>query len=57
MSKGQLPLPPPPHPADKEWARLFKGEGQGVYRLREGATYRNNTVSSDSLLEIDHVVV
>ena len=40
LSKGLTPLP-----TDKQWAKSFYGQ-------REGAAYRNSTVSSDSQFEI-----
>ena len=36
---------------------LTGGQGKSFYRLREGATCRNSTVSADSHLEIGHTVV
>ena len=40
-----------------QWARTCKGEFQGVCRQRQEAACKNNTVSSDSHLEIGHVVI
>ena len=45
---GQMPVQRPTSPAPRQ------SGSKSFYRQREGATGRNNTVSSDSHLEIGH---